>query len=162
YGAGLNIVLTRPFVVGDTISVQDVCGQVKDILLAYTIIITEDEVEITIPNKHIVGEIIHNSHQVSLLELSVGVSYSSDLEQVTKILTEAIESHPQTSHHKPPMVGISGFGDSSVDFEIRVWVDSSKLNLARFALNKTIWDTLQQNQIGIPFPQREVQLLNPQ
>ena len=158
YGAGLNIILTRPFAVGDTINVRGVSGLVKDILLAYTIIVTEDDVEITIPNKHIVGEILHNSHGVSLLELTVGVSYASDLNRVTKLLEETVCNHQDASSLKRPLVGISGFGDSSVDFEMRVWVDSSKINSARFALNKAIWDVLQQNEIEIPFPQREVQL----
>jgi small conductance mechanosensitive channel len=158
YGAGLNIILTRPFAVGDTISVQGVGGIVKDILLAYTIILTEDDVEITIPNKHIVGEILHNSHAVSLLELSVGVSYSSDMNQVTKLLTDTMSNHPEASNVQQPLVGISGFGDSSVDFEIRVSVDSNRINFARFALNQAIWDVLQNNNIDIPFPQREVQL----
>ncbi len=160
YGAGFNIILTRPFKVGDTIYVQGVNGQVRDILLAYTILLTEDDVEITIPNKHIVGEILHNSHEVSLLELSVGVSYSSDLSHVIAILTDAIANHEDTSQQKSPQVGIAAFGDSSVDLEIRVWVDSSKLNAARFALNNVIWKTLKENKIEIPFPQREVQLLN--
>jgi len=160
YGAGLNIILTRPFVVGDTISVQGESGIVRDILLAYTIIVTEDDVEITIPNKHIVGEILHNSQSVSLLELSIGVSYASNIEQVIEILLDAVKNNSETSDVKIPQVGISGFGDSSVDLEIRVWVASNKINAARFVLNKVIWDTLEQHQIDIPFPQREVQLLN--
>ncbi|PCI69447.1 MAG: mechanosensitive ion channel protein MscS [Gammaproteobacteria bacterium] len=159
YAAGLNIILTRPFVVGDTIQVQGVSGLVKDILLAYTIINTEDDVTITIPNKHIVGEILHNSNHVSLLELSVGVSYDSDLDKVTKIIADAINNHADASEFKKSLVGISGFGDSSVDIEIRVWVDSIKLNAARFALNKVIWDVLKEAEISIPFPQREVQLI---
>jgi len=159
YAAGLNIILTRPFVVGDTINVQGVGGLVKDILMAYTIIVTEDDVEITIPNKHIVGEILHNSQHVSLLELSVGISYSSDLDNVIELLGQSIAQHEDTSEHKKPLVGISGFGDSCVDLEIRVWVDSKKLNAARFAINKNIWDVLKANNINIPFPQREVQLL---
>ena len=160
YGAGLNIILTRPFVVGDTISVQGVSGQVRDILMAYTLIVTEDEVEITIPNKHIVGEIIHNSQQVSLLELSVGVAYSSDLDKVQEILESSIAKQDLASDAKPPMVGIANFGDSSVDIEVRVWADSKKINAARFALNKLIWDVLQKHQVEIPFPQREIKMLS--
>ncbi|TQV73217.1 mechanosensitive ion channel [Aliikangiella marina] len=159
YGAGLNIILTRPFIVGDTISVQGVSGQVKDILLAHTIIVTEDDVEITIPNKHIIGEIIHNSQKQSLLELSVGVAYSSDLDKVTEILQTAVANCPLASDVRDPQVGIANFGDSSVDFEIRVWADSDKINAARFAINKVIWDTLQTNSVDIPFPQREVKML---
>lgn len=160
YAAGLNIILTRPFVVGDTIQVQGVSGLVKDILLAYTIIVTEDDVTITIPNKHIVGEILHNSNHVSLLELSVGVSYDSDLDKVTKILDEAIAAHPDTSDFKKPLVGISGFGDSSVDLELRIWVESVKFNSARFSLNKMIWDTLMKADVSIPYPQREILVTN--
>ncbi len=159
YGAGLNIILTRPFVVGDTIQVQGVGGYVKDILLAYTIIVTEDDVEITIPNKHIIGEILHNSHEVSLLELSIGVSYASDMDKVTQLLQETVDKSPEVEQSKKPMVGIVGFGDSSVDFEVRVWTKSDNINAAKFSVNKAIWDALKQNNIEIPFPQREVKLL---
>lgn len=160
YGAGLNIILTRPFVVGDTISVQGVSGQVKDILLAHTIIVTEDDVEITIPNKHIIGEIIHNSQQQSLLELSVGVAYSSNIDEVTQVISKAVADCPLASDVREPLVGIANFGDSSVDFEIRVWADSNKINAAKFAINKAVWDALQSNRIDIPFPQREVKMLS--
>jgi len=158
YAAGLNIILTRPFVVGDTIQVQGVAGIVRDILLAYTIIVTEDDVTITIPNKHIVGEILHNSSQFSLLELSVGVSYDSDLEQVVKLLNDALSKHKDISDGKKPLIGIIGFGDSSVDIEIRALVESNRINAARFSINKTIWDTLQAAKIEIPFPQRDVHI----
>ncbi|MET1256408.1 mechanosensitive ion channel family protein [Aliikangiella maris] len=160
YSAGLNIILTRPFVVGDTIKVQGESGQVKDILLAHTILVTEDGVEITIPNKHIVGEILHNSKALTLLELSVGIAYGSDLNRVCDILEAVMAKHPLVEQHKKPLVGIAEFGDSSVNLEIRVWVASNQINAARFAINQTIWDTLKQHQVEIPFPQREVRLIN--
>ena len=146
YGAGLNIVLTRPFIVGDTISVKGVSGVVTDILLAYTKIVTEDDVEITIPNKHIVGEIIHNSQEKSLVEIEVGVSYTSDMDRVVAILEDAVKSNLFFDEDKKPQIGISSFGDSSVNFEARVWVDSDKLNAAKFSLNKSIWDALKSKQ----------------
>ncbi len=71
----------------------------------------------------------HNSHKVSLLELSVGVSYASDLENVTKLLQDVVSNHEQSSNLKQPLVGISDFGDSSVNFELRVWVDSNNINI---------------------------------
>ena len=67
YGSGLAIIATRPFVVGDTISVKGESGQVKMIELGHTILINEENVEITIPNKHIVGEVLHNSFNNSLV-----------------------------------------------------------------------------------------------
>ena len=159
YAAGLNIILTRPFVVGDTISVQGVSGQVKDIFLANTIISTEDDVIISIPNKHIVGEILHNSNHVSLLELTVGVSYNSNLDDVIKVIHSSVKENKNCSDFKKPLIGILGFGDSSVDIEVRVWVLSNNLNAAKFSINKTIWDTLKSANIEIPFPQRDVNLI---
>lgn len=160
YGAGLNIILTRPFVVGDTISIKGESGLVQDILLAHTVIVSEDDVRITIPNKHIIGEILHNSDKFSLLELGVGVSYASDLDKVTNLLQETVEQHPDVSNLRAPLVGIIAFGDSSVDFEIRVWVESCKLNASRFAVNRAIWDSLKKHNIEIPFPQRDVNLVS--
>ena len=68
YGAGISIIVTRPFIVGDTIAVKGVSGIVQEIKLGYTILTNEDDVMITIPNRHIVGEIIHNSKASSMLE----------------------------------------------------------------------------------------------
>ena len=67
YGAGFNIILARPFVVGDTISVKGVSGIVEEVHLAYTLLSDEDGVRISIPNKHIVGEILHNSQKDSIV-----------------------------------------------------------------------------------------------
>ncbi|WP_086929297.1 mechanosensitive ion channel family protein [Agarilytica rhodophyticola] len=159
YGAGLNIILTRPFIVGDTISVQGVSGQVQDIFLAYTILVNEDDVRITIPNKHIVGEIIHNSDEVTLVELDVGVSYSSDLEQVINVLTEVVEKHDLVDEKIPVQVGIKEFADSSVNLQVRYSALTNRAIASRFAINKLIWDTLQENKVAIPFPQREVRML---
>lgn len=72
YGAGFTIIITRPFVIDNTISVLGVTGIVKDISLAHTILTNEDGVEITIPNKHIIGEILHNSFANTLVDSSIG------------------------------------------------------------------------------------------
>lgn len=158
YGAGFNIILTRPFSVGDTIQVQGVSGLVKEIKLAYTTLENEDGVVITIPNKHIVGEIIHNSHEYSLVELSVGVAYDSDIEQVIEILTAAISKSGLVANKPAPQIGIDGFGDSSVDLIVRLWANTDKVIATKLAINQVIWDQLQANDVEIPFPQREVQI----
>lgn len=161
YGAGFNIILTRPFVVGDTINVQGVSGQVEDILLAHTILKNEDGVVITIPNKHIVGEIIHNSKALSLVELEVGVAYGSDLEHVLSIVNDAIIAESDVSREPAPQVGIACFADSSVNIGVRAWVPTVKINELRYALNLRIWKCLKEHGVEIPFPQHEVRVLNP-
>jgi len=77
YGAGLVIIVTRPFVVGNTITVSEVSGVVDEITLGATILKDEDGVKITIPNKHIVGAILHNSEEKRIVEESVGITYNS-------------------------------------------------------------------------------------
>jgi len=158
YGAGFNIILTRPFVVGDTIQVQGVSGQVRDIHLGHTILVNEDGVTITIPNRHIVGEILHNSDGVTLIEQTVGVAYSSDIGRAIDVVKAAVGGEALVSASPGAQVGILEFADSSVNLQLRCRVPTDRLNEARFAINKRVWDALQANHIEIPFPQRYVTL----
>jgi len=159
YGAGLAIILTRPFVVGDTIKVQGVTGVVKEVHLSHTILSNEDNEQITIPNKHIVGEIIHNSQADSIQELAVGIAYSSDPQQAVQVIRDALKNLDGISDAREPQVGIDEFGDSSINIAIRVWVKTEKLFETRYRCNMAIFQALEANQISIPFPQREVRML---
>ena len=159
YAAGLNIILTRPFVVGDTIIVQDVTGIVKEVRLAQTILTDEDEVTILIPNRHIVGEIIHNSNNFKVVESTVGVAYTSDVDQVTATIKSVLHELGVDTN-RPPQVGIDEFGDSSINFGIRFWVPTEKYHQLRFSINDHLFKALLLAEIEIPFPQQEVRLLN--
>jgi small conductance mechanosensitive channel len=159
YGAGFNIILTRPFIVGDTIRVQNVSGQVKEVHLAHTILNDEDNVEITIPNKHIVGEIISNSHADSLAEETIGISYDSDYKQAIAVITQALEKEEHMSEKRKPMVGIEDFADSSINIGVRFWVPTTHYFETRYRANAAIYDALQAANITIPFPQREIRIL---
>lgn len=160
YSAGLAIILTRPFVVGDTIKVQGVAGLVKEVKLSSTVLSNEDNERITIPNKHIVGEIIHNSQSDSILELFVGVAYDSDLEKAVAVVRDALKGIDGLSEERDPQVGIDEFGDSSVTIAIRAWAKTEKLFETRYRCNLAVFQALEANQISIPFPQREVRVLN--
>ncbi|MGJ8688109.1 MAG: mechanosensitive ion channel family protein [Gammaproteobacteria bacterium] len=160
YGAGLNIILARPFVVGDTISVQGVSGVVKEVHLAYTILADEDEVKITIPNKHIVGEILHNSQNDTIAVLSVGIAYHCDPKLACTAILEALKDIPGISDERAPQIGIENFGDSSIDLGVRFWVKTPVRHEAQFQANMAIYDALKSAGIDIPFPQREVKMLS--
>src|SRR3989338_7185461 len=86
YGAGLSIILTRPFVVGDTITVAGVSGVVEEVKLACTILTNEDGVKITVPNKQIVGETLYNSKRNSVVEAVIGISYDSNPELAIRLI----------------------------------------------------------------------------
>jgi len=159
YGAGLSIILTRPFVVGDTIRVQGIWGVVKEVTLAYTVLTNEDDEKITIPNRHIIGEIIHNSQEDTVLELSVGIEYCSDTNKARQAIREALSRVDGLSRQRPVQVGVESFGDSSINIGIRCWVATKRFNELRFTCNQVLFDALQSEQIAIPFPQREVRLL---
>jgi len=159
YAAGFTIILTRPFVVNDTIKVQGVAGLVAEVHLGYTILLDEDNVRIQIPNRLIVGEILHNSAKNILVELSIGVAYSSDTNQVHSVIEKALESVDGINADNTPLVGIDNFGDSSINFGVRFWAPTDKHYQIKYAANKAIHDAIIAANIDIPFPQREVRML---
>lgn len=173
YVAGLNIIISRPFVVGDTIEVQGVSGLVKTVHLAYTILIDEDGTEITIPNRHIIGEIIHNSYTNMLAEITIGIAYSEDAPRAIEIIKQAIASVEELQNMQIPLdedgepkteqktqVGIDGFGNSSVKLSVRAWLPTPQFHQLRFKLNAAIYAALNEQGVKIPFPQHEVRMLN--
>lgn len=159
YGAGLAIVVTRPFVIGDTITVQGVSGLVSDILLASTRLTNEDGVLITIPNRHIMGEILHNSQGQSLVELTVGIPYASEPQKVITAIEQELAGLEDADEERPPIIGIDAFGDNSIDLGVRLWVPTRKLFQQKYEANARIHAALERVEVSIPFPQREVRML---
>jgi small conductance mechanosensitive channel len=173
YAAGLNIIITRPFIVGDTIEVQGVTGLVKKVQLACTMLIDEDGTEITIPNRHIVGEIIHNSYANMLAEISIGIAYSEDAPRAIQIVQQALAELEELQDIQMPLdeegvpkteqklqVGIGSFGASSLNLSVRAWLPTCKFHQLRFKLNAAIYAALNEQGVKIPFPQHEVRMLN--
>ena len=159
YSAGLNIVITRPFIVGDTITVQGVTGVVDEIRLAYTFLEDEDGVRILIPNRHIIGEIIHNSHATRLAATLVGVAYDSDIAQAIAVVRKVLQEIPEVDE-ATAQVGLDAFADSSINLSVRFWIPTRQYHAVRFKVNQKILDALRAAGIVIAFPQREVRLLN--
>ncbi len=162
YAAGFNIILIRPFVVGDTITVQGVKGVVEEVLLAYTILRDEDDVKIMIPNKHIVGEVLHNSNNDSLLELSVGIAYHHNPLEVIKLLEETFTQLSFVSKARKPQIGIDEFADSAINIAIRLWTPTANFYEAKYQAYKAIYLTLEKENITIPFPQRDIHWIKPE
>jgi len=139
--------------------VQGVCGIVKEVHLAYTLLSNEEGEVILIPNRHIVGEIIHNSQADTVLELSVGIAYQSDVDAAIAAIKRGLESVEGLSKVRPLQVGINNFGDSAIEIAIRCWVLTEKLYETKYICNQVIHQVLQEKGIAIPFPQREVRML---
>jgi len=162
YAAGVTIVVTRPFVVGDTITVKGVSGVVKQVRLGNTILANEDDVRIMIPNHHIVGEIIHNSASESIVEMTFDIGYDSDPLHAVDLVKAAIERQGAVSKSRAPQVGIQDFGANGYTLGLRYWAATEQLFQTRFLTNAAIHATLKQNAIAIPVPQRDVRVLNSQ
>jgi len=158
YGAGLSIIISRPFVVGNTITVAGVSGVVDEIRLAATILTTEDNEIITIPNKHIVGEILQNSFDNRVVEAEVGISYNDDPQKAIDIIRGVLSGIEEVSQEVPPLVGIAAFADSAINIGLRYWVPSKKFFQTRFRVNGEIFAALSKGGVTIPFPQRDVHL----
>jgi small conductance mechanosensitive channel len=152
FGAGISIIATRPFIVGNTITIQGHTGIVKIIKLAYTVLVNEDKEEITIPNKHIVGEILTNSFEYTIVEMMVGIEYNSDPKHAIDNIYKVLEQFDEISQDTKAQVGIKEFADASINIELRYWVLTQQYNETQYKVNLAIFETLKQNKINIPFP----------
>lgn len=158
YGAGLAIIATRPFVVGDTIEVKGVSGQVKVIELGHTVLINEEKVEITIPNKHIVGEILHNSFNYSLVKGEIDIAYSASSDTAINLIENVLANHELVAKQPNAQIGIERFADSGVTISYRYWVPTTKIIETKLAINASVYKAINDANIEIPFPQRIVTL----
>lgn len=159
YSSGISIIVTRPFVVGDTISVQGVTGVVQTVQLGTTVLTNEDGVQISIPNKYIVGEVIQNSFTYSIIESTIPVSYRSDPMQAITLIRQVLGNVQGVDPKRVPQVGIDSFGTNGFTLGIRFWARTELLFQARYHAHAEIFRILRDNRIDIPLPQHEVRLL---
>lgn len=157
--AGLMIIFTRPFRVGEYISILGEEGAVLSISLFTTVLGHPDRSRVVIPNRKIVGEVLHNYGSIRQLSLAVGVAYDTDIGAAVGVVEDVLRHNPRVLQDPVPLVRVSGLGDSSVDIAVLPWVAVPDYGAARGELNRAILEALRANGISIPFPQREVRLL---
>lgn len=158
FGAGLTIIITRPFVVSNTITIQGVSGIVKEITLTCTILDTEDGEEITIPNKHIVGEILRNSFANRVVEGSIGIAYHDNPDTGIETIHKTLAQFPQVVKEPAPQIGIQEFADSAIVIGMRYWVPTNQYFQTLFQVNQNIYKDLMEAGITIPFPQQDIHI----
>ena len=136
YGAGLAIILARPFTVGDTVKIKNVSGVVTDVSLAATRLVGEDGERITVPNKQIVGEIIVNSNANRIVETELAIAFDQDADKAVKAISQALKETPELSKDAEPQVGIHDFFFGGIVLGLRYWVPSSTYFQSRYAVNR--------------------------
>lgn len=158
--SGVILLFERPIKVGDRITVGEVVGDVRSINLRSTRVITLDNISIIVPNSEFVsGRVVNWSHgdRKVRVHIPVGVAYGSDVERVTKALREEGERHPGVLRAPEPRVWFVGFGDSSLNFELLVWIADPITQPQTISdLNYAIDAAFRRNEIQIPFPQRDL------
>ena len=159
--AGLSIIFTKPYRVGEHISLLGVHGEVVKIDIFTTTLRHPDQSQIVIPNRKIVGEILHNFGTIRQLDLSVGVSYETDINKVLSTVRDLLSRHTHVLQEPQPVVGVAGFADSAVTVSVKLWVQASDFAQTQAELNHAILERFRSEHISIPFPQHEVRLLNP-
>ena len=156
--AGLTIIMTKPFRVGEYIALVGVSGQVSLIELFSTTLVHPDLSRVVIPNRKIVGEILHNYGSVRQLDLTVGVGYRTNLSEAEVLAREVLASNSRVLKDPVPVVGVAALGDSAVNLAIRPWVTVSDYVAAPAEIYQAILAAFQARGIEMPSPQREVRL----
>ena len=149
YGAGLAIILSRPFIVGNTITVENVSGVVEEITLAATVLVGEDDEKIRVPNKEIVGQVIVNSDVSRVVETRIYVAGGDDVERAISVLRETLTTFDDIRQDPPPQVGVHDFAYGGVIVGMRFWVPSKKFFQTRYAVNGAALQALRQADIPI-------------
>jgi small-conductance mechanosensitive channel len=160
--SGLILLFERPVRVGDYIEVQNLRAEIKKIGLRATTVETFDRADIVIPNSDLVTNQVTNwtrTNRIMRLTIPVGVAYGSDVPLVMKILLECAQDNPSVMSSPKPQVLFVGFGDSSLNFELRVFLsDIDYRRIVHSEILQEIDREFRLNGVEIPFPQRDLHL----
>jgi len=157
--AGLTIIFTKPYRVGDYVAIVGVEGRVDAISMFNTVLLHPDQSRVVVPNRKIVGEILHNYGRIRQTDLKVNVAYESDLPRALGMLRDLVRANPRVLAEPAPVIQIVGLGDSAVQIAVKPWIAVTDYSAVPGELNLTIVETLRQHCITIPYPQHEVRLI---
>jgi small conductance mechanosensitive channel len=157
--AGLTIIFTRPFRVGDYISIVKEEGEVLEVKLFSTTLGHSDLSRVVIPNRKIVGEILHNYGRIRQLALEVGVSYDADIDKALRTIGDIVRANARVLKEPAPALGVTRLADSSVNISMGPWVALPDYGAAQSEINRALLAAFRERGIVIPFPQREIRLI---
>jgi small conductance mechanosensitive channel len=157
--AGLSIIFTRPFRVGEYIGIVGEEGTVETITLFQTTLSHPDRSRVVIPNRKIVGEILHNYGRIRQVDVTVGVAYDTDLNQALTLIQEVLRENGRVLQDIAPVIGVRLLADSSVNIAVKPWVGVQDFGPAAAEINKSVLEAFREHGIVIPYPQREVRVL---
>jgi small-conductance mechanosensitive channel len=162
--SGVIILLDKSIKPGDVISLGETFGWIQTLGARYASVVTRDGKEYLIPNEDLItGQVVNWSHSNDFVRLDIyfGTAYGDDPHVVRKLAIQAASGVKRVLTDRAPVCHIVGFGDSSVDYILRFWIKDPTGGLTNIRGNVylALWDAFQENGISIPFPQREVLML---
>jgi small conductance mechanosensitive channel len=157
--AGLTIIFTKPYRVGDYIEIVSVEGRVDTISIFSTTLVHPDRSHIVVPNRKIVGEILHNYGRIRQTEVTVRVAYDTNLPPVLETIQALVRANARVLAEPPSLIGVAALGDSAVQIKVKPWGQVGDYGVFEGELNLAIVSSLRQRGVAIPFPQREVRLI---
>lgn len=158
--AGLSIIFSKPFRVGEYISIVNEEGMVEDISLFTTRLSHTDRSYVLIPNRKIVGEILHNYGSIRQIDVVVGVAYDTDLNKAIATIQEILAANRRVLPDPAPVIRTVLLGESSVNIAVKPWVAVQDVGPASSEINQAVLEVFRARGITIPFPLREVRVLN--
>jgi small conductance mechanosensitive channel len=159
-GAGVLLIILRPFKIGDYITAGGQSGTVKNLGIFNTLMITPDNKEIIIPNSKIAGDSITNfsAQETRRVDFTFGIGYDDDLRAAKEILNDIVKSDSRVLNEPAALIAVSELGDSSVNFVVRAWVKTPDYWSFFFDTIEKVKLTFDEKGISIPYPQTDVHL----
>jgi small conductance mechanosensitive channel len=158
--AGLTIIFTKPFKIGEYIELLGVYGQVTEIELFSTTLLHADNSRVVVPNRKIVGEILHNYGKVRQLDLSVGIAYGTDLTVAFSTVSSILRENNRVLKEPAPVIGVAALGESFISLSIKPWVNVDDFVFAQAEIYQAVVERFRDKQIEIPGPRQAVRLMN--
>ena len=161
--SGFILLMDKSIKPGDVIAIGDTYGWVNRLGARYVSILTRDGKEHLIPNENLITEQVENwsySNNKIRIHIPVGISYNSNVPAVRKLLKEVAASQPRILKSPEPNCLIKGFGDNSVDLEIRAWIEDPVNGVGNVisGVYEAIWEAFKEHNVEIPFPQRDLHI----
>ncbi|HQR58210.1 MAG TPA: mechanosensitive ion channel, partial [Azonexus sp.] len=165
YVSGFIILLDRSIHLGDIVQVGTDGGQVSKITTRYTVLKNPGGVEFIVPNEMLISNVVQNQSYTDTrvrLATTVGVAYGTDLDLAMRLMAEAASGQPRVLADPAPKVLLTLFGDSSIQLELGFWIADPEEGKGGVTsdVNRAVWRAFRDNGIEIPFPQRELRMLN--
>ncbi len=161
--SGVIILLDKSIKPGDVIEIEGTFGWINSLRTRYISVITRDRKEILIPNEDFVTNKVINwsfTDRIVRIKADVGVSYDTDVPKAIRICTESVSNLPRVLKEPAPTCLLEGFGDSSIDLQVRFWIDDAPQGVSniRSEVLLAVWQAFRDNDIQIPFPQRDIHI----